>query len=329
VSNAYHIRYLADGSYVVVRRTPHGWDHFDTNDSLLRSGGGQINPFGVEVDGNSVWVSHPTLDRIYEYNLTTGLLVNTIVENNPTGLCFFEGVLHCVTSSGQFKAVGGATYLTGLGAVQDLEMGYDLLGRQILVITTASAVSYYIEASSLPIDLDSFEARLVGKNAVVEVITATEAKNRLMFLEHRTDNTTFEAIDSLPGGGTTTEKRYYRFEVAGLAVGANYFRLRQVDLDGTFTFTYSPIRVLTVEGEEVIAAIFPNPAPAGGEVTVVTSSEDATIEVVDLGGRILQTINVAGTTATLASLPAGSYFVRVIPAVGPVITKKLIVTQGA
>ena len=124
----------------------------------------------------------------------------------------------------------------------------------------------------------------------------------------------------VPGAGTTTEARAYTYRAEGLPPGRHLFRLKQVGLDGSFTFT-SEVEVLVVPGAFVLAAPFPNPFTDAATVAlIVAESQRVRVEVYDAAGRRVAGLHdgplEAGTEyrfrVDAAGLSGGTYFVRIV-----------------
>ena len=96
--------------------------------------------------------------------------------------------------------------------------------------------------------------------------TANETDNSHFFIERSTNGFSFTAIGREEGAGTTTEQRYYVYDDTDYAAGKNYYRLRQVDFDGTEAL--SEVVVIDAGPEVQEFSIFPNPIAAGQQVTV-------------------------------------------------------------
>ncbi len=79
-----------------------------------------------------------------------------------------------------------------------------------------------------------------------------------------------------------------------------YYRLRQVDADGTFS--YSPVRAVTVQPNAGLA-LFPNPTRAAA--TLTGAEPGAHVQVHDALGRLVTTAtaDAAGTAARSAAPP--------------------------
>jgi hypothetical protein len=89
----------------------------------------------------------------------------------------------------------------------------------------------------VPVELISFTASSAINNVVLNWITATEINNLGFNIERRTENSTFETIGFVSGAGSTTEQRNYSFIDENLASGNYYYRLKQVDFDGSFEYS--------------------------------------------------------------------------------------------
>jgi len=170
------------------------------------------------------------------------------------------------------------------------------------------------ENFSLPVELAGFEARAHGRHVRLDWTTASETTNDYFAIEHSRDGRLFDEIGRVIGGGTTRAVQRYTFLDERPAPGANYYRLRQVDLDGAFG--YSPVRIVEMPGMASVQ-IFPSPAR---ELLQVKCAEpydyDAAWQVFDATGRVLvQGILAAGIreiSVPLHDFFPGTYFLRLV-----------------
>jgi hypothetical protein len=84
--------------------------------------------------------------------------------------------------------------------------------------------------------------------------------NNLGFdIEKSLDNENYEKIGFVPGYGTTTESKMYNFTVSNINAQKSFYRLRQVDFDGSFEYS----ETLEVDGltpvEFSLKQNYPNP----------------------------------------------------------------------
>jgi hypothetical protein len=143
-----------------------------------------------------------------------------------------------------------------------------------------SACTY--TSSSLPVRLISFKSE--AQSAVIELTwqTGEEIDNSHFEIERSSNAQNFETIGRVIGQGNSTAKQVYSYVDVSPKTGLNYYRLKQVDLDGQFE--YSRIVSSRLTGFGLFKA-YPNPVV--GVLTIELPSE-STIEsayLIDLTGR--------------------------------------------
>ncbi|MFQ6114108.1 MAG: FlgD immunoglobulin-like domain containing protein, partial [bacterium] len=113
--------------------------------------------------------------------------------------------------------------------------------------------------SPLPVELSSFTATVVDGQVMLNWTTHTETNNLGFDVERSIDETKFQKIGFVKGKGTTIIPQEYMFKDGHLAPGTYYYRLKQVDLEGTFE--YSEVITVTVNApkEFALAQNYPNP----------------------------------------------------------------------
>ena len=186
-------------------------------------------------------------------------------------------------------------------------------------VSTASA--------PLPVELAAFGAERRGKAARLRWRTASEKNSDYFGAEVSADGRAFRQFARVAGQGTTTAPTNYELlDPALLGYGAEvvYYRLRQVDRDGTAS--YSPVAAVAVTAvTAVTAASFattaaPNPVGDDGTRLRITTGTAGPAEwaVYDgVGRRLLgqRTELLAGTNdvalAAAGQLPPGVYLLRV------------------
>jgi hypothetical protein len=176
-------------------------------------------------------------------------------------------------------------------------------------------------ANPLSVELTAFTATRTGADAVLAWATASEKNSRGFEVQVSTDGRSFRVLDFVasPTASSTAPREYtYRDREAG-KVGLRYYRLRQLDLDGTASF--SPVRILRFEGEyKLTFTAAPNPFQERLILTVELPASAATAEISlsDAAGRMLlrqaTPALLAGPNQLempgLSKLASGVYFVH-------------------
>lgn len=114
----------------------------------------------------------------------------------------------------------------------------------------------------LPVELLYFTGKAQDEDVLLEWKTASEINNSHFEVERSTNGLEFSTIGTVEGSGTTVEQQYYDFLDKNPAIGKNYYRLRQVDFDGSFEYTNVIMIEFNKEGvvaTSVQVSAFPNP----------------------------------------------------------------------
>lgn len=178
----------------------------------------------------------------------------------------------------------------------------------------------------LPIELLFFHAERVSKIQVnLDWATASEINNQGFDVERMLDTETeFTKIGWVDGHGTTTSTNSYYLLDPNPHQGVSYYRLKQLDFDGTFS--YSPMRA--VEGyQNDGGTILVYPVPVKNSLIVdfsnwTESNTDVVLEVIDVYGRTLFSKNAVIQQNTLITihevkdLLPGTYFLRATSTAG-------------
>lgn len=194
-------------------------------------------------------------------------------------------------------------------------------------ITTLSPFAV-ASGGALPVELSRFDAQLRLSRVHLSWSTATETDNSHFVVERGADGRTFAEIGRVNGAGTVREKQEYVFTDEKPLAGANYYRLRQVDFDGQFSF--SPVRRVVAGQAAGALTLLPNPAGAILQVQMAEAAEtDGSWEIFDTGGKQL----AAGVFPAendiapvyVGDLPVGIYCLRLIN--GPNSWQKTFIKQ--
>ncbi|TPG65604.1 T9SS type A sorting domain-containing protein [Hymenobacter nivis] len=184
--------------------------------------------------------------------------------------------------------------------------------------TNTALAAFTIGAYPLPVELAAFTATAVGnRDAALAWATASEKNNDHFDVERSLDGTAFVKIGQVKGQGSTSSATDYALtdaNVAAKATGTVYYRLRQVDADGTASL--SPVRSVSFTQVGPLAiGLYPNPAVASTQLDLSQLPAGTyQVSVVDMTGRSVLSASLAGAqlhTLDLAKLASGSYVVQV------------------
>jgi hypothetical protein len=170
------------------------------------------------------------------------------------------------------------------------------------------------QALVLPVTLVNFNARLVDRKVELTWATSEEINNSHFEVERSNNpNEGFVNIGKVLGNATTEDLNEYRFLDGGPEEGPNYYRLKQVDFDGSFEYT--PIVIAELEeAAERMLSVFPNPVEVNDRVTIRLNggwtNEGTTLRLFEAGGRMVAEwpgLSNGSINMKLPALPAGMY----------------------
>lgn len=162
-------------------------------------------------------------------------------------------------------------------------------------------VYYY---STLPVELLYFHAEADGPSVRLEWATATERENDHFIVQRSSDGFVFEDVARIPGAGDSNVARFYSIHDPRPNMGISYYRLVQVDNDGTTDESAMvPVDMMSAE-----LFIYPNPAE---EVLTIRDPEARAVEVGVYDGsmRLVRSANIRSEEPILllSGLPDGTY----------------------
>ncbi|MEN7548964.1 T9SS type A sorting domain-containing protein [Rapidithrix thailandica] len=169
----------------------------------------------------------------------------------------------------------------------------------------------------LPIELSAFSGKMTENQTVLLIWkTDTEQNNATFTIERSLDGYAYQSIGELPGTGNNKTPQQYQFTDFHPLPGNNYYRLKQTDFDGAFS--YSPVITVHRNLDISQATIYPN--PGASELTLVAKNltqSDISVQLLSITGKVylrqqLQTKDAYITRKlNTSTLPRGVYFVKV------------------
>ncbi len=162
---------------------------------------------------------------------------------------------------------------------------------------TSNSSTFVGGIPALPIELMAFKVERQTVDQVdIRWTTATEINNKGFYIERMLDlEDGFKAIGWVDGHGTTASTTYYQEEDENSYEGVSYYRLKQIDFDGTTT--YSGIRAVDgIKRAPIDVNIYPNPAQDYINIrfdNLPIEVEMARIQIINSNGQIITTQQVS------------------------------------
>lgn len=248
------------------------------------------------------------------------------MENGKGGIALYnivtETVVQFISYRGSIMATDGSAMNMTSTSIGVIELGNTPVGESLQLVgtgncpadltwtnpTAQSLGSLNTSQSALPVELIYFRAELNAARSVeLNWATAVEVNNDFMAVERSGDGRNFVELGRVKGAGTiATPQDYFMIDPSPLA-GINYYRLRQVDFDGT-TEIFKTVVVTLPTAEDKIRVF---PTVSDQLITIDTREMAGTLQIVNISGQVVQTLAVQGVfPLNIASLDAGHYWIR-------------------
>jgi len=170
---------------------------------------------------------------------------------------------------------------------------------------------------SIPVELNSFTASVNDKDVIMNWSTASEKNNSGFEIQRKTNND-FNTIAFVEGNGTTTELNEYAYSDKNLETGTYYYRLKQVDFDGTSSFSDEIKVEVSAPSEFTLNQNYPNPFNPSTRIKYqLDQNSFVTLKVYDiLGNEVTTLLNEEKSAGAYEinfiadNLPSGTYLAR-------------------
>ena len=162
----------------------------------------------------------------------------------------------------------------------------------------------------LPVTMILFDVKKENRTAVAEWKTTVE-RNSYFNIERSADNLHFLNVGKINGGGNTNGSQQYRFVDRQPLSGTNYYRLKQVDINGNFA--YSITKRLDFKDKETANQLYPTITTNSINIRL-SDATDITCYIINSAGAIVQQIKSPGGLFTLPvqHLAQGVYIFSII-----------------
>lgn len=169
-----------------------------------------------------------------------------------------------------------------------------------------------IAAMTMPVKWVSFSAELRNGQASLKWKTAAELNNKYFVVERAGANNQFDSIGTV----NPQSSGVYSFADSKVKEGINYYRIRQVDVDGQYQYS----KVLSVKFGQLLSGMKVYPTVAINNINVnltSTLSTQALLTVVDLNGAVVsKSVRNLGSgmnqqSVDVSGLKSGMYYVRI------------------
>lgn len=183
-------------------------------------------------------------------------------------------------------------------------------------MVTQGILQPYVSTLNAPLPVTGFDffARRLNKQQVqLDWKTLQEINNNGFYIERKKETdinyTVLRFVSSKGQSGNSSFPLTYMQLDTNSYAGKTYYRLKQEDFDGKFT--YSVIKAVDGEAEKTITLkIWPIPAPKEFNV-LFTGIRNDVMMIYDMNGRLIRQVQAAnGELIKISNLVPGSYIIK-------------------
>lgn len=218
---------------------------------------------------------------------------------------------------------GNPISFTGTPDISQLSVDLDLpalsIGRHTLFlrskefpwsITMAVNFNY---AVALPVTWLYVRGERKQQQALINWATAQESETDKFVVEYSRDGQQYSAVGQVAAAGNSSTTTKYAFTHPQLQPGVNYFRLKQLDKNGHFT--YSSIMVIPYVDNNTAPVLMPNPVVNTATLLIPPAVAAEQLTVFDASGKIVWQQKITGSNQSqllqLGALANGVYVLQV------------------
>lgn len=266
----------------------------------------------------------------------------------PDLMAMGSNVYHAGSVGNQYWSGGGTSYscplVAGVCAIL-LQKNPSLTPMEVLQIlrSTASLSSNpnneygwgiidaldAINSTVVPVELVSFKAEYLNGKVELQWITASETNNYGFEVERRDYFGGYQAIGFVSGNGSSTNRITYNFIDGDMGASAYVYRLKQIDLDGSYVYSNEVEVLVTGLNDFKLFQNYPNPFnPVTNLRFIVPEEGNVKIALYDVLGnevKILLNENIRPGSYNISvdgsGLSSGTYFVKMQTKIGQQIVK--------
>ena len=214
--------------------------------------------------------------------------------------------VHWNSTSSKWEEVTGTYTHTGNVDLDNAENG-------TLKVTGVSSFSPFSlgtidnTTNTLPIELISFNLSKTENTVQLNWATASEINNSGFEIQRSNDAKEWETLNFVNGAGNSNNVIRYSY-IDKNPLMANYYRLKQIDYDGSFE--YSPIKYIDFNRKGNIS-IYPNPTKQGITINGIDSDRVANIYIFDHMGKLIKTYGPNTQQLDVQAYANGIYYIRI------------------
>jgi hypothetical protein len=273
------------------------WTTYNKSNSGLANN--NVYSIAIDLQGNKWFGTLGGVSKFDGTNWTTYTTANGLANNTVNSIAIDSNYNKWIGTNGgvsKFDGTNWTTYTTANGLANNIihSIFIDSFGNKWFG-TNGEGVSFLGDLTTVPVELASFNYKYkIGNEVELIWFTASETNNYGFEIERSVDGINFEKIGFMNGSGNTSSIKEYSFidrTDKYLLNGTYYYKLKQIDYNGSFS--YSDILIVNLDVPEKFTLFQNYPNPFNPETIIkyeIPKSSFVILRIYNILGQELKTL---------------------------------------
>lgn len=244
----------------------------------------------------------------------TDLIIGVLgtIQELPTA-----GPGHTLISSTNLAGKQHNAMVTKAGSFPTTQVTFSIAGGDDYVLVSVALSS----VTPLPVQFISFNAYSNSREVIISWSTAVEMNSDYFTLQRSKDGVSFENVIDIKASGNSSTVKNYSVVDSDPYQGVNYFRVKEIDFDGSFQFS-GTVAVTIHSLSDDSLSVFPNPSAT---LFTVEAGREGQYYLLNEIGQTIRELNLNAENnykINIESMNSGIYFL-----VGGSVRKKIVVQK--
>ena len=188
-------------------------------------------------------------DRILEGFVYIGLYGKLSFQNNNSTLNLSSNAVFYIFSGGQVMGGGSASQKIRLNGITIFQGNQSSLDGPLMASMATTGFQAYAE-SVLPVKFIGFTVSRKNNDVMVQWSTSEEQNALAYEVEYSVNGRIWNRLASIAAAGNSNTVNHYSYTDYNRTVETIYYRIRQIDQDGRFSFT--PVQAIRKTGSRAV-----------------------------------------------------------------------------
>ncbi len=167
-----------------------------------------------------------------------------------------------------------------------------------------------VSPGTLPVSFSKpLQAKQKQKTTHITWSVSNQTSNDKYIIEHSLNAKDFLPIGEIKGDGNSTTEQHYEHTHPTPSPGMNYYRVKQIDIDGKYS--YSNMAHVQYKGDGETIKFYPNPSSAHITIVVQDRHKNRSIQIYNSTGLLIKEASIDNSNrVNVSDLPQGVYYIR-------------------